>query len=217
LSRPRDRLALRVPPASLDLTGFPRAGWRRTITLYRAHNTSHGVWWFSSTMDGRFDLAPPMGTCYLASSAGIALRERMGERLLTFGYLLRDEADQFVISVLTHEPSGAPRIADTAHAIAVQFGLSREISTTSRYRTTQRWAQAFFDAGFGGVRYEPRFATDPRARSIALFDEAGGSDPSSWPGWTIAEIITAASAAADAGIAIRALPRPSELTYRRPP
>lgn len=72
--------ALGQPPATL--TGFPRWPLMHDRTIYRAHRHDLNPWWFASAHgiggDGRFDLADPYGTCYLAATPSRALRERWG-------------------------------------------------------------------------------------------------------------------------------------------
>jgi len=56
-----------------DLRGFPwSAPPKRLVRVCRA---GASTWWFSSGGEGRFDLAPPEGTCYLATDAYAAIRE----------------------------------------------------------------------------------------------------------------------------------------------
>jgi hypothetical protein len=45
----------------------------------------HGPWWFSSSLEGCFDLPAPDGTCYLASDELGAMLERLGAELLPGG------------------------------------------------------------------------------------------------------------------------------------
>ena len=56
------------------------------------------------------------------------------------------------------------------------FGVTRELSTSSPYRLSQQWADALNAAGFGGIRYQPRFSSGP-AEAIAAFGEAGVPTP----------------------------------------
>jgi hypothetical protein len=172
----RRRLQLRPPSGSLE--GFP--GWtlRRTHILYRAHKADANPWWFSSDGSGRFDLRWPYGTCYLASDAEAAVRERWGQRLLALGYVPRRLAEDTELSEL-----GAPkgdRVADLCAAAAAGFGVTREIGATGRYDITQAWAKAFGPSGarLPGVRYQPRFSTDSRGWALGLFGDAGVA---SWP------------------------------------
>lgn len=151
----RRRLGLRTPRA--DITGFPVRTLRRRRVLLRAHHRDFGAWWFASDTEGRFNLDPPNGTCYLAVDEETALRERLGPKVQRGG-----------------------RVADTCHKLAAQFGMTREVATyTGReYRLTRLWANKFHEYGLRGVLYESRFTTVARANAFALFDTEGAK---SWP------------------------------------
>jgi len=170
----REEHALGAPPA--DLTGFPHWLLRRTRSVWRAHRKDRSPWWFASDLTGRFDLAPPHGTCYLASGYVAAARERWGERLSQRGYVMRAMADETVVSTLSVPRSH--RLADVTNSDAARYGVTREINTAVPYTVPQQWAAAFADAGLAGVRYEARFSTGPQDQSFALFGPAGAAD---WP------------------------------------
>jgi RES domain len=174
--RQRRRLQLRKPRGSL--AGFPSWTLRPDRALYRAHRAGAGPWWFSSDGSGRFDLPGPHGTCYLASDAEAAVRERWGEELLALGYVSRALAHGTEVSQLRVLKSA--RLADLCAGDAADFGLTREIGTTGRYDIPQAWAKALGPRGSGlrGVRYQPRFSTDLRNWALGLFGEAGTA---AWP------------------------------------
>jgi hypothetical protein len=69
-------------------------------------------------------------------------------------------------------------VADLASNLAVQYGVTSEIFTTTDYALTQLWASAFRQAGFGGIRYWARHDLAHTAACLALF---GPSDPSKPP------------------------------------
>lgn len=169
----RRRLGLRTPRA--DITGFPVRTLRRRRVLLRAHHRDFGAWWFASDTEGRFNLDPPNGTCYLAVDEETALRERLGP---TNGVVSYGWADETRVSVLEVQRGG--RVADTCHKLAAQFGMTREVATyTGReYRLTRLWANKFHEYGLRGVLYESRFTTVARANAFALFDTEGAK---SWP------------------------------------
>lgn len=56
------------------------------------------------------------------------------------------------------------------------FRVTNEVHSTGDYATTQAWAQAVYDARYGGVHYELRFSTGA-PRGLALFGPAGPPDP----------------------------------------
>jgi len=78
----RQTLALPLPPAAADLGGFPVWHVHAGTTLLRVTTSGYGPWWFSSDGAGRFDLAPPRGTCYLADDEMGALLEVLAARRL---------------------------------------------------------------------------------------------------------------------------------------
>lgn len=63
------------------LKDFPRGN--SPSSLYRAHSSAHGPWYFAPLPaeprhGGRFDLAAPHGTCYVANNIEACVRERLG-------------------------------------------------------------------------------------------------------------------------------------------
>ena len=65
------------------------------------------------------------------------------------------------------------RVADLTAAAAYGFGVTGELSATADYSGPQAWANAFWAAGFHGIRYHVRH--DPRGdlAGIARFGRAG--------------------------------------------
>lgn len=184
----REHVALGLPPSDPSaLHGFPRWTLTSDRTLFRAHSTSNGPWWFASAPGGRWDLPTPHGTVYLADSAEAALRERIGRVLSSRASLTETEIDASRVSRL-HLPENA-RVADLCSRNAATYGITREIHTLTPYALTQEWAAAFHAAGAGGVRYDARFSTG-RARAYAVFGAAGThrwpSDPAPLPGRDVA-------------------------------
>lgn len=171
----RELPALGRPPTSL--VGFPRWSLTPTRPLYRAHRRDLTPWWFYSDLSGRFDLIEPDGTCYLASTAATALRERWGDRLIRAGRIGAAEADRTVLSRV--RVPDARSLADSCSSRAALFGLTRELGTLTPYSLPQTWAAAFARAGCGGIRYESRFSTGPRDLAYAVFGPAGIADLSS--------------------------------------
>lgn len=196
----RELLALGRPPSGPGgLSGFPRWTLTTDRTLYRAHSTGKGPWWFASAPGGRWDLVKPYGTVYLADSPEAALRERVGRVLSSRSRLTETEADSSNVSEL-HVPDNV-RLADLCSSKAADYGITREIHTVTPYATTQAWAAAFHDAGMGGARYDARFSTG-RARAYAVFGDAGArwwpDDPTPQTGRAVADA---------AGIDVVTIPR----------
>lgn len=165
----RSHPAQGYPPP--DLTGFPMAPVGDET--YRAHRADRGPWWFSSYdpvsdhPSGRFDLPVPRGTCYLASSARGAARERMGKHTTTVVHV-DDGLRGTVISALAASDWGS--VADLEHVDAPLYGVTRELATSGPYEISAAWAAAL-DAVAGGVRYLLRFGIPDSG--YALFGAAG--------------------------------------------
>lgn len=136
--------------------------------LHRVTSRGRGPWWFASDGSGRFDLDPPRGTCYLADDALVALLESLGP-VLPGGLDVADLQARVVWSVPLPAQCDA---ADTTARSARSHGVTAEVATVTPYDRPRRWAAAFAQAGFGGVRYRARH--DPAGgRVLALFGAAG--------------------------------------------
>jgi hypothetical protein len=164
----RERSALAPPPEPERLERFPVWHVHAGTTFHRVTHGEHGPWWFASDGDGRFDLTPPRGTCYLADDPVLAVLEVFGD--------LRP-------SLVSTEHLAARRLwtlalpsqcdaADTTVRAARGFGVTAELSTITPYELPQRWAAAFAAAGHDGIRFRARH--DPGGgRALALFGAAG--------------------------------------------
>lgn len=162
-------------PPGMPLTGFPTRRLTAGERLYRAHTATLGPWWFGSDGNGRFDLSAPRGTCYLATSALAALRERLG---VVLGCRPVVPASLLVGAVVSTLAAPHDRdLADLQSADASRFGVTRELETMVPYAVPQAWARGFDDVGLEGVAYGPRFSTGD-ATSFAPFGPAGSAD---WP------------------------------------
>jgi hypothetical protein len=165
----RDDLALRPPDPTRSYHSFPCRLLRAGAVLYRAH--ARGPWWFCSQGDCRFDLPAPDGTCYLATDAGAAVREKVGPALAATGLVPASVLAGVLVSRLSvPEPM---QLANPATPTAAnRFGMTREIDTAP-YPLAQEWARAWRRAGFHGVRYGTRFTPAARPTGVALFGPAG--------------------------------------------
>ena len=208
--RDRHRVALGDPPD--DLTGFPRWRLRKQQRMFRAHTLGLSPWWFASDDTGRFNLAEPNGTCYLATDITTAIRERCGPELVQLGLVSADFAERTVVSRLT-----VPRerqLADACHESAVDFGVIRELFTVAGpgYALTRKWAAALHSTSVGGIRYQSRFTTAARPNAFALFNSAGehnwAADPAPCSG---------TQACAQAGTTVAARPTRRQLRIVGPP
>ena len=126
-------------------------------------------------MEGRFDLPPREGTCYLASDDLGALLERLGPGLAPGGIAPRSLLAGRHLRAL-HVPR-PQTLADTLARRATKW-LTLEISTITPYHVPQAWARAFRRQGFFGIRYGIRHSTWRRHFSVAIF---GPSGERNWP------------------------------------
>ncbi len=148
-----------------DLTGFPAvAPPKRMVRVCQA---AQDTWWFSADGSGRFDLAPPQGTCYLATDAYAAIREatRLGpvSTLWVQARELREVAP----------PDPNARLAATTRQAAGRYGVTTELVTVVPYDLPRRWATAFHAHGFNGIRHQFRHDQRARPSGIALFGTTG--------------------------------------------
>jgi hypothetical protein len=135
--------------------------------VFRSHSHRRAPWWFSSSGEGRFDLACPSGTCYAAESEVVTLLETWGGMQIIPDYLVAQRATSRL------RLSDGVQVADMTSNAAIQFGVTAEIFTTSDYRMTQLWAAALNGAGFSGIRYWARHDLAHTAACLALFGAAG--------------------------------------------
>jgi hypothetical protein len=194
-------------PPSIPLGGFPTRQVTPGDALRRAHTAAYGPWWFGSDGGGRFDLPVPRGTCYLASSPVVAVRERLGTVLGGQPVVAASLLADVVVSTL-HLPDDRD-LADVESAAATRFGVTRELETMVPYAVPQAWARAFDGAGVGGVAYGPRFTVGDAA-SYAIFGPAGAAD------WPVDPAPVPAAAVPGAPVAVEP-PRRWDLTVVRPP
>jgi hypothetical protein len=172
----RQRPTLRAPRANEELRGFPASNIETNQVYWRVVREPHGPWWFGSTLNGRFDLPAPEGTCYLASDDLGAMLERLGPQLLPGGIVPESLLSGRVLRALRF-----PRHHRVANCLAQHASkwVTAEISTLTPYDLPQAWAAAFHRAGFQGIRYAPRHSTSRRTHSLAIFGAAG--ERNEWP------------------------------------
>lgn len=159
------------------LEKFPRRTLKAAERWHRCHLSQFGPWFYASHQPGevgggRWDLPSPRGTCYMAQTPQAALREVAGPDLLELGFLTRPWLAARSVSEIelgTNVPAAnllSPRASD--------FGASAELTGALPYELTQTWARAWDSAGFGGIYYGMRFATN--RRGLGLFGDAGPGD-----------------------------------------
>lgn len=158
-------------PEGKDLSAFPEKEYARGELLYRCHSIDWEAWYFASDMNSRFDLSPPLGTCYLVRDKESALRESLGETLTRAAVTPVAELERRRVSRLRlpHDV----RAADTAQRKAATYGITRELTGDESCTLPQKWAAALRRARFGGLSYENRFDPSRDAESLALFGRSG--------------------------------------------
>lgn len=208
MSRNRQTSTLRRPPDEPSaLKDFPTESLRSDRPLYRVVKQGNGPWWFGSSLEGRFDLPEPDGTCYLAADELAALLEliapdREGGAV----------SSEFLKIRLIRELR-VPRtffLSDFTARRASGFGITAEIGTSTPYDLPQSWAARLHQAGSNGVVYWLRH--DPsRTEGFALFDLHG--ERAEWDGGRerhiSAELIERLTE--ECGIEVLDVPRASEL------
>jgi hypothetical protein len=145
------------------------------VALFRVVRAGNAPWWFDSSGAGRFDLASPHGTCYLATEDVVALVEVIGGDVRD-GVVARSFVEARRLREL--RVPFVHRLALLAHRGARRFGVTAEIHTVVPYDVPQRWAAELDAAGFDGVAYRARHDPSGRGTSVALFGRTG--ERTSW-------------------------------------
>ena len=207
-----EAVSLAGPPDDVRrLSEFPKTSLKVQDILWRVTRKGHGPWWFGSSMAGRFDLAKPEGTCYLAADAVAALLEVVGPYRVT-GFISRTFLEQRLLYRL-QMPEGK-QLADLTSRRGTEFGLTLEIHSVVPYDHPQAWAAALRRAGFDGLRSMVRH--DPAGgRGFALFAQHGERN---WPysaGGRIDEDLVE-DLRAQCGIEVLEVPRLSQLRLVEP-
>ncbi|HYN23176.1 MAG TPA: RES family NAD+ phosphorylase [Thermoanaerobaculia bacterium] len=172
MSRPRQNPSLRLPPD--DLSGFPTRPLSPETPLFRIVREKRNPWWFGSSMQGRFDLPEPYGTCYLAGDPLAALLELIGPDLEggVFSAVFFQERRLRDLRV-----SKEIQLSDLTSRKASGFGVTAEMGSIVPYEIPQAWAARLHAENSGGVLYWLRH--DPsRAEGYALFGPHG--EPKRW-------------------------------------
>lgn len=151
-----------------NLTGFPAVP--PPSQLVRVCRTDQATWWFSADGSGRFDLWPPEGTCYVATDAYAALREATRLGPVTTAWAHARELRE------VPPPDPGARLAATTRRTAGRFGVTMELVTVVPYGLPRRWAAAFRDHGFDGIRHQLRHGQRARPSGVALFGSAGSGN-----------------------------------------
>ena len=170
----------------VDVARVPRVELPKGTALeriYRARDAEgrlRAPWYFSSRDEGqggRFDLAHPAGTCYLAGDLDSAFRETFrGARVIAED----DVARRHVLTARATRES-APW-ADLAHEFATEGGVTLDAFSGSDYGVTQAVADGCQVSGDRCVISLIRHQSDGAGRGYSMFGAAGPSDepPAGW-------------------------------------
>lgn len=167
----RQTVAQHPPDPVRDYRRFPSRTIRFGSRWYRQHRHDLNPWWFSNSLEGRFDLSTPNGTCYLASTPQAATRERVGPDLAAAGHVAASVMHGRVISALLIPETVRAANLDSDRA-GHRYGITSELATMVGYAVPQAWAHVLHAAGFGGLVARLRFSPSGQ-QGVALFGEGG--------------------------------------------
>lgn len=186
-------MVLAEPPGPNGLGQIRAVRGMGNRTLYRAHRSENGPWWFAERAGGddpeeggRFDLMPPYGACYWADSPLGAIAEVLQDWAGSIVPI--DELRVRSVSMLSW-PRGAPPVADLTDAkLLGSLGVNASLwaSAPGQRALTQRWAEAVRRDGWWSMR--TRLLHDAEVDGITMFDTSGAHEPT-WHGlegdWTV--------------------------------
>lgn len=174
----------------VDIARVPRARLPKATTLeriYRGLNSdgrSRFPWFYSSRgagTGGRFDLAQPHGTCYLADDLDSAFQETFrGARVIA-----EDDVARRRVLTVTASRVSTPWV-DLTHELATEAGVSLDVFSGSAYGDSQALAAECHASGDLGVISLIRHQSDGTARGYSMFGPAGPAEeaPDGWDGQT---------------------------------
>lgn len=176
MTRDRESLSLSWPPDDpRALKEFPTCTLSPDRELFRVARNGVGPWWFGSSLDGRFDLPAPDGTCYLAAENLAAWMEIIGPELRD--HIVSADLVRARRLVRVHVPQ-AITLSDATSRMAGGFNITLELSTTVPYDLPQAWAARLRASGSAGIVYWLRHDTS-RTEGFALFGPHG--ERTEWP------------------------------------
>jgi hypothetical protein len=207
----RQQTAQQPPRDEVDYRRFPARTVKAATRWFRQHDAGRGPWWFSCTGDGRFDLDPPDGTCYLADTAAATVRERIGPDLAAHRLIAASLLTGRVISALTLDTDRRAGDLDSNRA-SDRYGVTGELLTMTPYDVPRAWARVLHRAGFDAIKGRLRFSLS-RTRGLSLFGPAGARDD-----WAVDNLPVDALTVARRMNLVLALPPDNEqLTIINPP
>jgi hypothetical protein len=176
VTRDRESLSLSRPPDDPEaLRAFPTRKLSPDRELFRVARNGYGPWWFGSSMEGRFDLPAPDGTCYLAAEDLAAWMEIIGPELRD--HIVSADLVRARRLVRVHVPREIA-LSDSTSRRAGGFNVTLELSTTVPYDLPQAWAARLRASGSAGIVYWLRH-DNSRTKGFALFGPHGNR--TDWP------------------------------------
>jgi hypothetical protein len=184
-------MPLGEPPARHRLWQLPaiRLGGR---TLWRCHRAGsalparRAMWWFASSAPGpsggRFDLPPPHGSCYTATSLTGAVVEAFQEHWGGGSVMPATALASRVVSSATVPGAAAPA-ANLSQRRCLAAGVTAALWADRDRTMTKRWAVELHGAGHQAIHHGVQHDPGGRLRGVTLFDAAGAHDPwgLAWP------------------------------------
>lgn len=125
-------------------------------------------------MGGRFDLRPPNGSCYLATTTTTAVLETLQD--FSGGLVPASALRARSISTVT-VPAGAPPAANLVARASAGAGVSVALWADGDRSLTQRWAEELHAAGWQALYHGASHGPTGRGRSVTLFDLSGAHEP----------------------------------------
>jgi RES domain-containing protein len=165
---------LQAPPEDpAQLAEFPSHYTDEKALFARIHHAQREAAWFCPAADDRF--CPPssasgFGTCYLSTTHLGAFMEKFGQRGSFLPVVAQERLDECAIANVVLPIT---RLADIASTHAARWGITLEHTASTDYQRTRLWAERFYQAGFGGIRYLARHDPSGNLESIALFGKPG--------------------------------------------
>ncbi len=155
-------------------------------TLWRCHRfgdtraAPRSMWWFASSSPGpsggRFDLSPPNGSCYTATSLAGAIVEAFQEHWGAGSVLPATALASRVVSSVT-VPRGVEPAANLSDRRCLTAGVIAGLWVERDRAVTRRWAAELHGAGHQAIHHGIQHDPGGRLRAVTLFDAAGAHEP----------------------------------------
>jgi hypothetical protein len=168
-----DERSIPDPPEAGELKSFPFLDLSKGQEVWRVHKSHQKPWHFDN--GGRFGLAPPDGTCYVAKSDITAICETVIRGRVAISE--DDLSGRIIRRMVLPKPF---RLADCCRSEAIGFRVTRRLLTEFPYEQCPRWARAFRRDGFLGISYWPTYDPGDGRRTYALFGAASTRESRDW-------------------------------------